>query len=92
MTILAGSAQDWKDNPVVTSIDTVEAPTSGIPFPSITACKKMPRYHESWELPEMIFNFFQLSNCSSDCNKHQAAKMVGVLDKFIGNTLDNYIE
>ena len=92
MTILIGSAQDWNDNPVVTSIDTVEAPTKDIPFPSITACKKMPRYHQPWELPEMIFNFFALSNCSSDCNKHQASKMVGVFKTFTLKVLNNYIE
>ena len=58
--MISQAAQDWTDNPVVTSTDNVEAPIKDLPFPSLSVCQKDPNYHKNWQVPELIFNFIDV--------------------------------
>ena len=60
------SVQEWNENPVITSVDSIESPLSDIDFPTVTLCHE-PQYQvDNWALTEMIFNFFEFGCGSSD--------------------------
>ena len=60
------SVHEWNENPVITSVDSIESPLKEIDFPAITLCHE-PQYQvDNWALTEMIFNFFEFGCTSSD--------------------------
>ena len=90
--MINASVDDWTKKPVVTSIDTTAAPTKDIFFPSITACHEMPHHHESWELPELIFNFFDFINCGKDCKSKSVTELLTGFKNFISRIIDKHLD
>ena len=87
------SVQDWSRNPVVTSIDTTAAPNSEVDFPAITACEEMPRKHESWEVPTLIFNSIDFLTCDSDdCDESVFKENKAAFKDFLEELVDKYLE
>ena len=52
----------WMDNAVVTTLDTMEAPVSDIPFPAVTVCQESAGRVEPWNLPMKILDRLKF-NC-----------------------------
>ena len=52
--------QDWNDNPVLISVDSLENPLKDIEFPAITICPDFEPDHTA--LKELVFNLFEY-NC-----------------------------
>ena len=85
--------QDWSRNPVVTSIDTTAAPNSEVDFPAITACEEMPRKHQSWEVPMLVFDMIDFLNCSSDeCDESVFKVTKWGFKDFVEKLADKYLE
>ena len=86
------SYEDWTKKPVVTGIDTTAAPTKDIFFPSITTCHEMPHHHESWELPTLIFNFFDFVNCGKDCKTKSVIELLTGFENFISRIIGKHLQ
>ena len=89
--MINASVEDWTQKPVVTSIDTTAAPTKDIFFPAVTVCHEMPHLHESWELPTLIFNFFDFVNCGEDCTSKPVMEMLTAFRNFTGKLVDKHL-
>ena len=60
------SVNEWNENPIITSVDSIESPLKEIDFPAITLCHE-PQYQvDNWALTEVIFNFFEFGCSTSD--------------------------
>ena len=57
--------QDWNDNPVLISVDSLENPLKDIEFPAITICPDFEPDHTA--LKELVFNLFEY-NCDLENN------------------------
>ena len=88
LSMISQSVKDWTENPVVTSIDAVEAPISDVPFPALSVCHPSPNFHQNWELPELILNFIEINSNSKD---EKVKKLVAGLSNFTDNVLDEYL-
>ena len=58
--MISQAAQDWTDNPVIISTESVAAPMKDVPFPSLTVCRKNRKSYKNWHVPELIFNFIDI--------------------------------
>ena len=92
MVMISESVSDWNQNPVVTNIENVEAPNQDIPFPAITACPE-EQHHESWEIPEKIFNAIDLKNCTTeDCQQYEnVTEYLDGYEDFFAEVLTGYL-
>ena len=88
LLMISQSVKDWTENPVVTSIDTVEAPITDVPFPALSVCHASPNFHQNWQLPELILNFIDINSNSEDEN---VKKLVAGLSNFTDNVIDEYL-
>ena len=63
--LIQDSYSDWQNNPIITSIDTLESPLKEIQFPTVTFCHE--RYHapDNWALPEILYNFIDYGKSQS---------------------------
>ena len=52
--------QDWNENPILISVDSLENPLKNIEFPAITICPDFEPDHTT--LTELVFNLFEY-NC-----------------------------
>ena len=86
--MISQSVKDWTENPVVTSIDTVEAPISDVPFPALSVCHPSPNFHQNWQLPELILNFIDINSNHED---EKVKKLVAGLSNFTDKVLDEYM-
>ena len=60
------SFKDWNDNPVITTVETIEAHlTDNDLFPALTICHEPQYQPDNWALLEIILNFFVI-----ECNQH----------------------
>ena len=57
--------QDWTDNPVLTTLDTIVAPIEDIQFPTVTVCPDESHDPDNWAAIETILNNFEFS-CGTD--------------------------
>lgn len=48
--------QDWANNPVLTTLDTIVAPIEDIQFPTVTVCPDETTDPDNWALIETILN------------------------------------
>ena len=53
---------DWRKNPVITSIDSIDRPLKEIQFPSLTICHEKYFKPDTWALTEIVFNNFDWVN------------------------------
>ena len=86
--MISQSVNDWTENPVVTSIDTVEAPISDVPFPALSVCHPSPNFHQNWQVPELILNFIDINSKSED---EKVKTLVAGLSNFTDKVLDEYL-
>ena len=86
--MISQSVKDWTENPVVTSIDTVEAPINDVPFPALSVCHPSPNFHQNWQVPELILNFIDINSNSED---EKVKKLVAGLSNFTDKVLDEYL-
>ena len=65
-TMILRSFKDWNDNPVITTVETIEAHLSDNDlFPALTICHEPQYQPDNWALLEIILNFFVI-----ECNQH----------------------
>ena len=86
--MISQSVKDWTENPVITSIDTVEAPIDDISYPALSVCHKQPHFHQNWQLPEVILNFIDIN---SNPNDEKVKMLVSGLSNFTDTVLDSYV-
>ncbi len=49
--------QDWSDNPVITTLDSITVPIREIQFPTVTVCPYSPNMKPNhWSYPQYILN------------------------------------
>ena len=60
------SFEEWDNNPVITTVETIEAHlTDNDLFPALTICHEPQYQPDNWALLEIILNFFVI-----ECNQH----------------------
>ena len=50
------SINDWRENPVLTTLDTIVAPIEDIQFPTVTVCPDESQKPDNWAPIETILN------------------------------------
>lgn len=60
------SFTDWADNPMITSLDSIDSPLYDIQFPTITVCHEQEYQMDNWAIPEMVLNFLDFEKCQYD--------------------------
>ena len=63
IVIILSGCQDWIENPVLMTVQTVDSPLPSIDFPSITLCTSPKFQPDNWALTEQVFNSFEF-NCN----------------------------
>ena len=53
---------DWSENPVITSVDTIDSPLREIQFPTVTFCHDDYFQPDNWAMTELVFNFFDIND------------------------------
>lgn len=72
--------QEWYDDPVITSLDSIATPVEFVQFPTITVCNdKFNEVHDNWAPIESIFNFVDIY-CYSPANSIKYGKYCNVTD------------
>ena len=68
---------DWQENPVITSVESIDSSLNEIQFPTLTFCHDDYFQPDQWALTEMVFNAFEF-NCDvkidPGCSKSQALR------------------
>ena len=65
-TMILRSFEEWNNNPVITTIETIEAHlTDNDLFPALTICHEPQYQPDNWALLEISLNFFVI-----ECNQH----------------------
>ena len=60
--------QDWDENPVLTTLDTIAAPITETQFPTVTVCPNEYTPPDNWAYLETILNAVHFS-CKENCEK-----------------------
>ena len=55
--MITSAFDEWAENPVVTTMDSIAAPITNIQFPTVTLCNDEYEMPNSWAFPEMVLNF-----------------------------------
>ena len=58
--MITSAFDEWAENPVVTTLDSIAAPITNIQFPTVTLCNDEYEIPNSWAFPEMVLNFAPL--------------------------------
>ena len=66
--MITSAFDEWAENPVVTTMDSIAAPITNIQFPTVTLCNDEYEIPNSWAFPEMVLNFTSLA-CEDGKNK-----------------------
>ena len=54
---LKSAFQDWEDEPIITTVDSIAAPISKIQFPTVTICQDEYKRPDNWAFLETILNY-----------------------------------
>ena len=72
--------QEWYDDPVITSLDSIATPVEFVQFPTITVCNdKFNEVHDNWAPIESIFNNVDFY-CYSPVDSIKYGKFCNVTD------------
>ena len=55
--VIKSAFEEWTDNPVVTTMDSIAAPITNLQLPTVTICNDEEKIPESWAFLEQILNF-----------------------------------
>jgi hypothetical protein len=61
--IVQQSLNDWSDNPIITTLDSIAAPIDLVQFPTVTVCSEKNTPPDNWSYLEKVLNFL-----SFDCH------------------------
>ena len=78
---------DWKNTPVITTLDSIAKPISYIQFPTVTICQDEYKPPDRWAYLESILNYVEF-DCDPDtyaCDRNRTQK---VRNDF-GNLIDS---
>ena len=67
--------EDWEDNPVITSIESIDFPLKEVQFPTLTFCHEQYFKPDNWAILEVIFNFFEFTCGSQDADCFKSTKI-----------------
>ena len=73
---------DWNDRPVITSVETIDAPVNEIQFPTITFCHEDYFQPDNWALTEIVFNNFELRCPDEKYNEHGCEQTMKLREDF----------
>ena len=62
--IVSDGVKNWKENPVLMTVENFDSPLQSIDFPAITLCLSPDFQPDNWALTEQVFNSFEF-NCES---------------------------
>ena len=71
MVINYKAYQDWNENPILMTVETLDSPLQDIEFPAVTLCPSNDFQPDNWDLTEKVLNMFKF-NCEvgkEDCKE-----------------------
>ena len=72
MFIIFNGLKDWKEHPVIMTVDTFDSQLQNIDLPAVTLCPSPGKFQpDNWAQTEQVFNQFEF-NCkpgNNDCAK-----------------------
>ncbi len=57
--------EEWETHPLMTTLESIDAPLKEIQFPTVTICQEEKSPVDPWSLPEKLLNMVE-STCDPD--------------------------
>ncbi len=67
--MITNAVEDWQENPIITTLDSIAAPISDVQFPTVTVCREQFSPPDNWAYVEKVLNAFAFE-CYKDAHDY----------------------